>query len=147
MCLIFARVHDRRSAKQREQPSTTGEQRLTINAVFDVISVFKHFYDVEMCRRCQPAFGMISRHHLKRIRLTSGNNVNPAFIGSQSGPRPIFITCGSSFKVLGPSNLKHLRHPWRKVVRIKILPPGYVPKGPSPKGPLHSMKSRGSYNP
>jgi hypothetical protein len=41
------------------------------STVLDVISVFEDFYHGEIV-------GVISRRHVKRIRLTSGNNVSPA---------------------------------------------------------------------
>jgi hypothetical protein len=44
------------------------------------ISAFEDFLQCWDCRRCPPAFGMISRQHLKGIRQTSGDNVSPAFM-------------------------------------------------------------------
>jgi hypothetical protein len=68
VCLIF-----RRPVSEKPIPRLVCEQGLTIHAVFDVISVFEDFYDVEI-GPWQPAFGVISRRHLKCIRLIFTNN-------------------------------------------------------------------------
>jgi hypothetical protein len=52
----FRRIQHRRSAKQREQPSLVRKQGLTINSVFDVISVFEDFLRRWDCRRLASGF-------------------------------------------------------------------------------------------
>jgi hypothetical protein len=48
VCLILGEFNTRRSAKQREQPSLVREQGLTINSVFDVISVSRIFTHLDI---------------------------------------------------------------------------------------------------
>jgi hypothetical protein len=53
---------------------------LTRSAVFDVISVFEDFNDVEIVGVSSRLSAFYLRRHLKRIRLTSGKNVSRAFM-------------------------------------------------------------------
>jgi hypothetical protein len=102
----------RRSVKQREQPSLVRQQGLTINPVFDVISVSEDFYDVGIASVGHLVFGVISRPHLKRIRLKPSNNVSWAFMFVNHSlqvvtrvPRLSVMNC---FLVLSGTSKRHL---------------------------------------